>query len=121
MDAIATVGAYGAAWGEPDDDKRRELLDGAWAEDGLYIDPSGRAEGREGLVKHIGGFQKAFAGHRIDLTTGVAEHNGFVSFAWKMYGPTDNVLMEGCDFGQLDGDGKLKLIVGFFGPWPERG
>jgi hypothetical protein len=27
--------------------------------------------------------------------------------------------MEGCDFGELDGDGRLKLIVGFFGPWPE--
>jgi hypothetical protein len=22
------------------------------------------------------------------------------------------------DFGELDGDGRLKLIVGFFGPFP---
>jgi hypothetical protein len=26
--------------------------------------------------------------------------------------------MEGVDFGQLDADG-LKLICGFFDPWPE--
>jgi hypothetical protein len=27
--------------------------------------------------------------------------------------------MEGVDFGFLDGDGRSKLICGFFGPWPE--
>ena len=118
-DVSSIVENYGAAWAEPDDDKRRELLSQAWAEDGLYIDPSGRAEGREALVRHIAGFQKAFAGHRIDLTSGVAEHNGYISFGWKMLGPDDNVLMEGADFGELDGDGKLKKIVGFFGPWPD--
>jgi hypothetical protein len=26
--------------------------------------------------------------------------------------------MAGVDFGQLDLDGRLKLICGFFGPWP---
>lgn len=119
MDAKAAVETYGSAWDEADDDKRRALLEQAWAEDGLYIDPSGRADGREALVKHIAGFQKTFGGHRIELTSGIADHNGYVSFAWKMSGPDGSTVMEGCDFGELDGDGRLKLIVGFFGPWPE--
>ena len=121
MNAAEAVATYGASWDETDEDKRRALLEKAWATDGLYIDPSGRADGREALVKHIAGFQQTFAGHRIELTSGVADHNGYVSFAWTMRGPDNNVVMEGCDFGELDDDGKLKLIVGFFGPWPEKG
>ena len=121
MNAAETVATYGAAWDETDEEGRRKLLTDAWAEDGLYIDPSGRADGREALIKHIGGFQQTFAGHRIELTSGVADHNGYVSFAWTMRGPDNGVVMEGCDFGELDGEGKLKLIVGFFGPWPEKG
>jgi hypothetical protein len=27
--------------------------------------------------------------------------------------------MESVDFGQLDGDGRLKLICGFFDAWPQ--
>jgi len=60
-----------------------------------------------------------FPGHRIDNASGVDEHDGYLRFAWKMVGPDGAVVMEGVDFGSLDGDGKLKSIVGFFGPWPE--
>jgi hypothetical protein len=81
----------------------------------------GRADGREALVQHIGGFHQMMPGHRIDLVSGVDEHDGFLRFAWKMIAPDGSVAMEGVDFGSLDGDGKLRSIVGFFGPWPEMG
>jgi hypothetical protein len=119
MEPSETVAAYGAAWAETDEGKRRELLERAWAEDGTYLDPSGHAEGREGLATHIAGFQQTFAGHRIDFTSGVDEHDGYLRFAWTMTGPDGNSVMEGVDFGRLDEDGRLASIVGFFGPWPE--
>jgi hypothetical protein len=121
MGPSETVAAYAAAWAEPDEAKRRALLEQAWAEGGTYLDPMGRADGREALVQHIGGFQQAMAGHRIDIASGVDEHDGYFRFAWTMIGPDGNVAMEGVDFGSLDGDGKIKSIVGFFGPWPEVG
>jgi hypothetical protein len=121
MGASEVVATYGAAWAEADEAKRRELLDTAWAEQGTYLDPTGRADGREALVQHIGGFQQVMAGHRIDVASGVDEHDGYLRFAWKMIGPDGAELMEGVDFGQLDADGKIKSIVGFFGPWPEVG
>ena len=56
MDLAEAVAAYGAAWNETDEAKRRTLLEQSWADDAVYQDPTGRAEGREALVAHIGGF-----------------------------------------------------------------
>lgn len=120
MDAAETVAKYGAAWSEPDEAGRRRLLEEAWADGGVYRDPSAVAEGREALIAHIGNFRQAMAGHEIVLTSGVDVHGRHLRFAWKMRGPDGADAMEGVDFGELDDDGRLRSIVGFFGPWPER-
>ena len=54
--AQEAVDLYGSAWGELDEAKRRAILEKAWAEDGVYTDPTAYVEGREALVQHIGGF-----------------------------------------------------------------
>ena len=120
MAADGVVRAYGAAWNEPDEAARRKLLNDAWADNGVYSDPMGRAEGREGLAQHIGGFQQQFAGHRIDLTSGVDEHDGFLRFTWAMVGPDGGTVLEGIDFGELAPDGRLRRITGFFGAPPAQ-
>ena len=114
------VRAYGAAWNEPHEAARRKLLDEAWADNGVYCDPIGRAEGRAALVEHIAGFHQQFEGHRIDLTSAVDEHDGFLRFTWVMAGPDGGNVMEGIDFGELAPDGRLRRITGFFGPLPTR-
>lgn len=119
MEPQEAVAAYMAAWGEPDEAKRRALLEKGWATDGVYLDPSGRAEGREALVKHIAGFLETFAGHTMGPTSGIDAHDGYVRFAWKLDDPDGNRVIEGVDFGAFDDEGRLELIVGFFGPWPE--
>jgi hypothetical protein len=116
--AEETVAAYAAAWNEHDEDARRALLERSWADDGTYCDPSGRAEGRAALVRHIGGFHARMPGNRIEMASGVDEHDGLLRFSWQMLGPDGVVALDGMDFGELDGDGRLKLIVGFFGPFP---
>ena len=118
MDPKGAVASYQAAWGEADEDARRKLLSEAWAEDGLYLDPSGRADGCEALVQHIGGFQQIFAGHAIEATTDVDAHDGYLRFGWRMLDADGNEILEGVDFGTYGDDGKLTSIVGFFGPWP---
>jgi hypothetical protein len=39
------------------------------------------AKGREALCEHIVAFQHTFVGHRIDLASGIDEHDGYVRFA----------------------------------------
>ncbi len=119
--APETVAAYAAAWSETDEDARRALLERSWTDDGVYVDPSGRAEGRAALVGHIGGFHARMPGSRIEMASGVDEHGGLLRFAWRMVGPDGVVALEGMDFGELADDGRLDRIVGFFGPVPAVG
>jgi hypothetical protein len=76
------VSAYGAAWLEPAEEQRRQLLARAWAEDGTYTDPIRHVEGRDALNQTIAAFQQRRPGERIVLTSGVDHHHGVVRFAW---------------------------------------
>ena len=119
MDLSEIVAAYGASWNESDEEKRRKLLEQSWADDAIYQDPMGRAEGREALVAHIGGFHEMMPGNTIENTSGVDAHGDVFRFSWAMRGPDGNVALEGMDFGEVAPDGRLKSITGFFGPFPE--
>ena len=82
-----------------------------------------RVTGREALVQHIGGFlsgRSAGSGPSIQTDSSVdVHHEKFLRFAWKMVAADGKtVLSPGMDYGELDEDGRLKLIVGFFGPFP---
>ncbi len=116
MTTAEIVLTYGAAWNEADDAARHKLLGHAWAEDGVYCDPMGRAEGRDALVAHIAAARAGFPGHRIEVVSSVDEHDGYLRFAWELRAPDGSTVLEGVDFGVLAPDGRLASITGFFGP-----
>jgi hypothetical protein len=115
-DAQSTVRAYVDAWNEPAEAARRKLLHRSWADDGVYTDPLVCVEGREALVRHSRKFADRWPGARVVMTSGVDEHHGFVRFTWRLVSPGGEVLRDGMDFGELCPDGRLRRIVGFFGP-----
>jgi hypothetical protein len=117
MDTNEIVATYCAAWNEPDAAKRTELLEAAWADDGVYHDPTGTAEGRANLVEHIAGFHTQFPGHTIDAASGIDDNGNGLRFAWVMRNGDETVL-EGMDFAELAPDGRIRRIEGFFGPFP---
>ena len=114
------IAAYVAAWAERDEAARRRLLERAWADDGTYTDPLAHVLGREALVQHIGLFQQQAPMVRLVRASGIDEHHGVLRFAWKAEGATEPPLagLEGLDIGELAGDGRLRRIIGFFGPLP---
>jgi hypothetical protein len=118
-DTIDTIVAtYGAAWLEPDPQRRDALLEIAWAETGTYCDPNSRATGRKALSDLIGQFLEAGKGARIELTSRPSQHHGHAYFTWRMVAPGGHVAVSGVDFGRLDSQGRLAEITGFFGPPP---
>ena len=118
MNASEVVAAYGAAWNEPDEGARRKLLEQAWADDAVYCDPTATVAGRDALITHIAGFQQMLPGARIEMTSGVDEHDGWLRFAWSMIDASGATATEGFDVGEIGPDGRLQRIVGFFGPFP---
>ena len=114
----SVVRAYGDAWLDVDDAERRRLLEIAWSDDGVYQDPTADVAGREALLQHVNGFRNRFPGSSILLTSGVDHHHGALHFTWKIVAPDGQTTLEGRDFGELGVDGRIRRIVGFFGPPP---
>lgn len=111
-----TVKIYCDAWSEVDIDKRRQLLERVWVEDGTYTDPVSHVEGRDALLNRITAHFEKFPGTQIVPSSRADLHHGMIRFTWKFIGADGKVRNEGMDFGEIASDGRLRKIVGFFGP-----
>lgn len=116
MKTEETIQAYIDAWNEPDRDRRRELLDKAWDDNGTYTDPMSSAQGKEELLALIDQFHQQMPGTKIVIASQVEQHHGQLRFAWRMEGGPQ--AMDGIDVGRTAEDGRLESIVGFFGANP---
>jgi hypothetical protein len=57
---------------------------------------------------------------RIPATSRPDGHHAMLRFTWRLI-RGDGTVNDGVDFGELDGHGRIKRIVGFFGPFPQPG
>jgi hypothetical protein len=108
------ITAYGEAWVAVDEPERRALLEVAWAPDAVYCDPLDRLEGRDALVRHIGATQVAMAGGRIAVTSTPVRHHDSAFFRWTMTDAAGATVLTGFDVVQLDADGRIARLHGFF-------
>ncbi|MCW5622214.1 MAG: nuclear transport factor 2 family protein [Burkholderiales bacterium] len=111
---------YCAAWSEPEPARRLALLQKTWAEKGTYTDPTAIVEGRDALHQHIGKFFEQFPGAKIVLSSGVDVHHDKLRFGWQLVAGDGSIALEGMDYGELDENGLIQRIVGFFGPMPVK-
>jgi hypothetical protein len=111
-----TVKVYCDAWSESNIEKRRMMLERVWNSDGTYTDPVSHVEGREALISRITGFLEKFPGAKIVPSSHADLHHDVLRFTWRLVGADGKTLNEGIDFGEIANDGRLKRIVGFFGP-----
>jgi SnoaL-like protein len=112
--------AYMAAWNEPDAAKRMALLERAWADDGVYIDPMSDVKGRAGLDGAIAGLHAQQPGASIVLASGIDQHHNQVRFRWDFIGADGKVAIQGIDVGEIAADGRLARIVGFWAEPPAK-
>ena len=117
-DVTATIDGYLSAYNEPDRARRDALIERVWAADGRLVDPPLAAEGRSAISDMAETMQGQFAGHAFRRVSGVDLHHDQVRFAWELVGPDGQVALAGTDAGELDADGRLRRIVGFFGDLP---
>ena len=108
------ITAYGQAWLAVDAEERRALLEVAWAPDAVYCDPLDHLEGREALAQHIGATQVALAGGQIAVTSTPVRHHDSAFFRWTMTDAAGATVMTGFDVVQLDDDGRIARLTGFF-------
>jgi hypothetical protein len=110
-DAPAALGDYVAAWSEPDA-ARREVLLGVFAVGGRYVDPTVDAVGREAFVAHLTAFRASQPGTTFERTSRIRRAGDWYLFDWVMR--SGGSTTPGTDVVELDGDGRVRLVAGFF-------
>lgn len=109
--------AYEGAWAATDTEARAALLDDALARDGRYVDPTADVTGRRALGDHIAGFQQQMPTASIVGTSGILVQHDVLHFTWHMDLVKDAVpFTDGMDVIFTEGDGRIALVAGFFGP-----
>lgn len=118
QELAALIDRHLAAYGEPDRARRAAAVGQIWSADAQLVDPPLAARGHAGIVDQSDALLAQFPGHRFRRVSGIDAHHGSARYAWQLLDPAGAVVLEGCDFAQLDADGRIAQITGFFGPLP---
>lgn len=115
-DLTNTIDTHLQAYTEPDDTKRASLVADVWAEGGVLVDPPLAGAGRDEITGMGAMLLQQFPGHTFRRTSAIDAHHQFARYGWDLVSPDGNVVLNGTDVVEIDDAGKLKGIVGFFGP-----
>jgi hypothetical protein len=119
-DPTDPIAAYAAAWVETDPQRRLALLEAAWAADAVYCDPLASVTGRQALDAHIAGTQDSLGGGRIEVVSEPVRHHDSAFFRWAALDAAGSPVLTGWDVVQLDDDGRIARLTGFFDADTER-
>jgi SnoaL-like domain len=103
------------AYCEPDPATRADLLAAVWAPTGTLIDPPFDGEGLDAIAAMVDVVLTHYAGHTFRRTTAIDAHHAFGRYEWELVGPDGDVAVTGTDIVEIDDDGRLTRIIGFFG------
>ncbi len=118
-DLTATIDTYLEAYSETDAARRAELIAEVWTADGMLIDPPLDGTGHDGISALTDVVHAHFPGHTFRRTTAVDAHHDVARYGWELVAPDGAVTLAGMDVAQLTDDGRIRRVLGFFGPLPE--
>jgi hypothetical protein len=105
---------YASAWSTEDDEARNNILQKRLAAGVVYTDPQTQLSGPEKLSEYMRQFQRGFPGRRFVIEE-VISHHGSCLAHWRLQNERNEVEMKGASFAEVDRDGRLSRIFGFFG------
>jgi hypothetical protein len=107
---------YCKAWGKPDHELRRSMLDSIMESSARYTDPKVDFISVAELSNHIGQVHSKWPGAKIVRTSGLDFHHNVARFAWQLVLADGTVAVEGINFAEFSSMGKISRIISFFGP-----
>ncbi|NVB79019.1 MAG: hypothetical protein HOV81_11525 [Kofleriaceae bacterium] len=104
---------YVRAFTEPDPAARAQMIEACWAVDGRLVSKSREIRGREALAEFMAQFAPRVARIRrisaLDCGKTIFRIRGIADLR-------DGTSAESFDAGEIDADGRIKLILTFAGP-----
>lgn len=117
--AIETlVDRHLAAYCDTDAARRAGTIRAIWNAEGRLVDPPFESRGHQGISDQATTLLSQFPGHRFERTTAVDAHHQTLRYGWRLVSPAGVAVVEGIDVADLDVDGRLCRVVGFFGAQP---
>jgi hypothetical protein len=107
-----------AAWNESDPSMVRSHLERALASDVEFIDPSIETHGLDEFEANVHSVHAAIPGATYARTSGVDSHHGLHRYSWQI-SRDGEVVVTGFDVTEVDDEGKVTRVLGFFGPLPD--
>ena len=107
-----------AAWNERDPGQIRAHLEKALAPNVEFIDPSIETHGIDEFEANVRQVQARIPGAVYSLTSGVDSHHRLHRYSWEI-SRNGEVIIPGFDVTEVDEDGKVLRVLGFFGPLPD--
>ncbi|MFJ4537051.1 nuclear transport factor 2 family protein [Streptomyces tibetensis] len=108
------VARYFEAWNADDAASRAKAVAAAWTEDGRYTDPLADVSGHEGIAAVIAAAREQFPGFEFRLSGGVDGHHDIARFSWELVSVADgSAPVAGSDVITLDGQGRIRSVLGF--------
>jgi uncharacterized protein YndB with AHSA1/START domain len=114
--AAGTVDAYLAAWSEKDASARRALLVASVTEDVSFHDAYSCLRGIDDLNANLAAVQKFMPGLTLRREGEIRQCQGSALGDWIAAGPDGSVKARGTNAYDFAPDGKIRRIVGFWGP-----
>lgn len=112
--------SYIATWNETDAARRGSAIEKLWAEDGSYVDPLVSVQGRDRIDATIAAAQTQFPSFEFRLVGRVDGHHDQCRFTWELGPPDSEAPVVGFDVALVDGDGKLRSVLGFLDRVPAQ-
>ena len=117
-DFDSMVDRYLAVWNETDPAARRAAIDDVFADGVRYVDPLAAVEGRDALDALIGAVQQQFPGFAFTSGGTTDGHHEQARFTWNLGPAGGSPLVVGFDVASLDGDGRIREVLGFIDKAP---
>ncbi|MEU1319729.1 nuclear transport factor 2 family protein [Streptomyces tibetensis] len=113
------VARYFEAWNADNASARAKAVAAAWTEDGRYTDPLADVSGHDGIAAVIAAAREQFPGFEFRLTGGVDGHHDIARFSWELVSTADgSAPVAGSDVITLDGQGRIRAVLGFLDRLP---
>jgi ketosteroid isomerase-like protein len=109
---------YIETWNETDADARLKAVADLYAEDGVYTDPLGVAEGPAAIAAMIGAVQGQFGGLAFSLGGDVDAHHDMARFTWNLGPAGAEPIVVGFDVLVVNADGRIAKVHGFLDKVP---
>ncbi|MFG2373322.1 nuclear transport factor 2 family protein [Streptomyces sp. NPDC048504] len=108
------VARYFEAWNAGEPEALAKAVAAAWSVEGTYTDPLAAVTGHAEIAGLIAGAHEQFPGFAFRPLGAIDGHHNTARFSWELVSEADGTApVAGFDVITLDGDGRIRSVLGF--------